>query len=335
MVLTPVEGKSIVCEEQAKEGDLQHDLVLKAARNRGIHITDVSEQMLCKAAMLELNGQVELVVQGVISSSMSLKTKAFCDYKQLTKSVFEHLHIPSPASILFFGPDDPGLQDFLQEGRTYVCKPQDACNGTGVEMGITSLQQVHDYWDRCHHLEKAFLLEEQVEGMDLRFQVIDRRIAASCIRVPAHVIGDGRHTLMELVELRREVMRQQNPSNRLELDRASLVLLEEQRLSLDSIPEKGYRVQLKKVSNMGQGGHAIDVTDEIHPLYHEWVQRIVEFCDASFFALDLLCQDHTKNPETNAVALEINALAEWVHHTFSEGRTHDLGQLVIDTTFKL
>ena len=329
------EKSSTGSAKPAQEGDLQHEFVLAAARKRGISITDVSDKMFCKAALLELNGQVELLVQGIISSAMHLKTKHLLDFKQLTKYMLRQLQIPSPESMLFSNPDDPGLKDFIQPGRQYVCKPQVAANGMGVEMDITSFQQVRDYWDRCQHLDRSFLLEEQIEGTDLRIQVIGRCIAACCIRVPAHVIGDGRHTLMQLVEFRREVMRNKNPSDRLELDRASLALIDEQGLSLDSVPEIGQQVQLKTVSNMGQGGHAIDVTDEIHPHYHDWVRQIVDYCDASYFALDLICQDHIKDPETHAIALEVNSLAEWTHHAFSERRTHDLGTLVIDTTFAI
>jgi D-alanine-D-alanine ligase-like ATP-grasp enzyme len=321
--------------EHAEEGDRQHQLVLATARARGITVTDVSDRMLCQAAMLELGGRAELLVKGIIASSMNLNTRYLCDFKQLSKLVFERVGIPSPRSMLFRTPEQPGLAAFIQADRSYVCKPQVAFNGVGVQMGITSFEQVCEYWQRSRDLDASFLLEEQYDGTDLRFQIIDRRIAAACVRVPAHVIGDGAQTLAQLVEARREVMRQQNPSNRLELDQASIALLEAQGLSPKSTPELGQHVRLKEVSNMGQGGHAIDVTEEIHPRYREWARRIVDFCDASYCALDFICEDPAKDPETSAIALEINSLAEWVHHTFSERRTHDLAGLVIDTTFGL
>lgn len=322
----------------AKEGDLQHRWVLEAARKRGIRITDISDQMHCKAALLEWNGQVELLVQGVISSAMHLKTKLFCDYKQASKGVFERLKIPTPPSILFSHADDPKLREFIRKGKKYVCKPDNACNGAGVEMGITSIGQVRDYWERNRQAGQVFMLEEYVEGIDLRLQIIDRRVVASCIRVPAYVIGDGIHSLEALVRKRQKAVYETNPSDRLELDRTSFALIKKQGFTMQSIPAVGRHVQLKEVSNIGQGGHAIDVSEEIHPRYHEWSKRIVDFCDASFFALDLICLDHTKDPEdpaVGAIALEINALAEWTHHAYSERRTHDLGQIVIDTTFRL
>jgi cyanophycin synthetase len=321
--------------KQAEEGDLQQELVLKAARDRGVNITDVSKQMLCKAAILELDGQVELLVRGIISSSMSMKTKYFCDFKQLTKNVFDRLEIPSPKSLLFFSLEEEGLDNFIQIGKKYVCKPQVAANGIGVEIDIRSFQQVKDYWERNKDIDNAFLLEEQIDGEDLRIQVIDGHIAASCIRVPAYVVGDGINTLAQLIEIRRKIIHEQCPSDSLKIDRTSFALIKEQGFDLEGIPEADKHIQLKIVSNIGQGGIAIDVSDKIHLKYKEWVHRIVEFCDASYFALDVICQDHTKDPKNNAFAIELNSLAEWTHHTFSERRTHDLGKIVIDTTFGL
>jgi cyanophycin synthetase len=317
----------------AQEGDLQQELVLRAAARRGIRITDLSDLTSCKAAVLESGGRSELLLKGVVASAMNLKTKSYCDYKQLTKILFERLQIPTPKSMLFRGLDEPGLETFIEDGKKYVCKPQVAANGAGVEMGVTSFEQVRDYWRRNRGMADSFLLEEQVDGEDLRIQVIGGRIAASCVREPAYVVGDGRQTLAKLVERRQRIVHQQNPSDRLELDRTSFALIEEQGLTLESVPEAGRRVRLKAVSNIGQGGVAIDVTDEVHPGYAEWVRRIVAFCDASFFALDLICQDHTQAPESGAVALELNALAEWTHHTYSEGGTRDLGEVVIDAAF--
>lgn len=319
----------------AEEGDFQQELVIKAAKDKGVNVIDISKEMSCTAAILEFNNQTELLVKGIVLSTMNLKTKYFCDYKQLTKSLFSTLNIPSPKSFLFSTLEEKGLNDFMEIGKKYVCKPQIAANGMGVEIGITSLLQVKDYWKKNKNMYKSFLLEEQIDGEDLRIQVIDGKIVASCLRIPAYVIGDGTHTLMELVEFRRKVIYEQCPSDSLELDVTSLSLIKQQALTLDSIPKKNQQIQLKTVSNIGQGGIAIDVSDKIHYKYKDWINKIVNFCDASYFALDVICKDYTKDPSLHAFALEINSLAEWTHHTFSERRTHDLGKIVIDTTFRI
>ena len=193
---------------------------------------------------------------------------------------------------------------------------------------------MRDYWQRHRDSASSFLLEEQVEGQDLRLQVIGGRLAASCIRIPAHVVGDGRTTLGRLVEERQRVVHEQNPADSLDLDRASFALIEDQGLTLDSVPEAGRRVWLKTVTNIGQGGVAVDIGDQVHSGYRDWVRRIVDFCGATFFALDVMCQDPAQDPaESGAVAIELNAMAEWTHHAYSEGGTRELGSVVIDAAF--
>ena len=214
----------------AKEGDFQQELIIKAAKSRGVKVIDVSKEMLCTATILEFNGQTELLVKGIVSSSMNLKTKYFCDFKQITKKLFSTLNIPSPKSLLFFNLEEAGLKDFIQIEKKYVCKPQVAANGIGVETDITSFLQVEDYWKRNKELDSAFLLEEQIEGEDLRIQVINGEIVASCLRVPAYVEGDGYHTLIQLIESRRKVIYEKCPSDLLELDRTSFALIKKQGL---------------------------------------------------------------------------------------------------------
>lgn len=318
----------------AREGDLQHTHVLAAAVRRGMRLTDVSETMGCKATLIEAKGRSELLVQGVIASQMNLHMKHLCDHKQLTKAVFHRLEIPTPRSVLIASPTDPAIAGFFEPGRRYVCKPQVAANGIGVEMGLSHPEQLGPYWARCGHLDTRFLLEEQFDGTDLRLQVIGGRVAAACVRVPAHVFGDGEASLRVLIERRRAVIHSQNPANVLEIDHAAQALLDEQQVTLDSVPADGRRIWLKSVSNMGQGGHALDVTGELHPRYHAWVERLVQVCQGGFFALDLMCAGTpADDPVKTAVALELNALAEWIHHTFSERRTHDLGAAVIEAAF--
>lgn len=320
-------------EIAAQEGDIQHELILAAARKRGVETIDLSDSVGKRAALLQLDGKTELLVAGIPTSMMNMQTRFLCDLKQLTKTVFEMLSIPYPQSILLSAPDEDAVSQFVKPGKQYVCKPQCAANGLGVQLGITTYEEVAKYFDKNIDLDENFLLEEQVEGTDIRIQVIGGKIVAACIREPAFVLGDGQLTVVQLVDRRREVIASQNPSNQLILDQTSLDLIAKQGLSLNAIAEKDQKVVLKEVTNMGQGGVAIDITDDLHPLYHEWIEKINNFIQSDYYALDLIGQSPEADPREGCIALELNAQAEWVHHTFSERRTHDLASLIITEIF--
>ena len=145
----------------------------------------------------------------------------------------------------------------------------------------------------------------------------------------AYVLGNGSSTVAELAEARDRFVQSQNSKNRLQLDEVSYELLREQELELDSVPGAGREVRLKKIVNVGQGGHVIDVTDSIHPLYGDWIARIARRFGLSVFALDVITEDPGADPLGASRVIEVNGAAQWLHHTFSEGRTHDIATLVL------
>ncbi|MCB0651210.1 MAG: hypothetical protein KDC85_08045 [Saprospiraceae bacterium] len=315
---------------------IQHDKILAAARQQGISVKDISDIMNVDAAILEYHGRSELLVQGTPTSLINSRSQYYCDNKALTKEAFDFLGIPSPRSILFQTPEENHVVSFFEAGKKYVCKPPDGTNGVGVEMHISSLGDISSYLAK-HQAEdhSFFMLEEQIEGEDLRVQVVGGRIVAVCTREPAHVVGDGTSSLQELISALQKTVKAQNPANNLVVDQTTLRLLGNQQIELTDVPQSGKKVILKELANMAQGAVAIDKTDQFHPGFQLWVDKLVTYLGTSYFAIDIIAPDLSAPPEQGAYALEINARPEWLHHTFSRGRTHDLPGMVLDAIFGL
>lgn len=311
----------------------QHQRLINRAKSQGMTITDVSKMMQRDAAIITNNHQSELIIDGVPMSWLNVSSQFYCDNKQLTKLAYEAVNIPYPKSIIFDSADEQVVVDFFENGKNYICKPLDSTNGIGVELDIDSLEKVKEYYKNYNHLNTRFLLEEYAQGKDLRIQVIGGKIVAACIREPAFVTGNGKNTITELMKIRQTVMTSQNPNNRLEVDEATEELLQKQQLTLNDIPEKNRHVQLKYVSNIAQGGLPIDVTDEIHEEFHGWAKDLSNYLGTGYMGLDFMTTNHSKNPYKHTKILEINARADWVHHTFSEVRTHDIAKIILEHLF--
>lgn len=314
---------------------LQHEKLILTAKTMGISITDVSELMQREASILEYKGQSELVIEGVPMSWINVSSQFYCDNKQLTKLVYEKLNIPHPKSVVFNTPDEANVQSFLKKDQVYICKPLDSTNGIGVELNIRNFQLIKSYCKKYQFLNTRFLLEEQIEGKDLRIHVIDGKIVAACIREPAFVVGNGEDTLADLMEKRRAVMKTQNEYNKLEVDEATEDLLRKQKITLNDVPENNQKIQLKYVSNIAQGGVPIDITDEIHPEYQRWATALVEDLGTGYMGLDFITTNYKETPYGNSWILEINARADWMHHTFSEVRTHDMAEIILEKLFNV
>lgn len=310
--------------------------LIKIAKTLGVAV-DLLEDCATSNILLSKNGKEVLFgASATPLHEVSRQTFFTANNKQYCKRIFKQLNISHPKSIVFSDLEASYLEveAFLEEGKCYVCKPLAGTEGRGVCMNLKKMADILVAWNSWREEYEQFMIEEQIQGGDLRIQAIGGKIVAACIREPATVIGDGLTTVKELVAQRHTVVNAQNPANKLELDLASFELLSSQNLSLTSIPALNKPVQLKYVANMNQGARSIDITDEIHPDYNNWITRLTTKLETSIFALDVLTIDYTKSPSSEtAWALEINGEPYWYHHTFSERRTHNIGKMILEDVF--
>jgi cyanophycin synthetase len=113
------------------------------------------------------------------------------------------------------------------------------------------------------------VVEQFAEGRDHRVLVVDGKVIAAAERVPAHVMGDGKRTIQELIEIgnrdpRRGVGHTKSLT-RLPADRTTEEFLAAGGRSLEMVPKKGEFVGLRQTANLSTGGTSIDRTDEMHP----------------------------------------------------------------------
>ncbi|MBF6842348.1 hypothetical protein HN289_22225, partial [Acinetobacter baumannii] len=109
------------------------------------------------------------------------------------------------------------------------------------------------------------ILEDYVPGREFRIVVIGDRVLGAMIRRPASVLGDGKHTIKELIQKANEI-RMTNPhltSRLIKVDREIRAMLKRKGYKLSTVPEKDERVYLREKSNLSKGGDAIDVTDKL------------------------------------------------------------------------
>jgi cyanophycin synthetase len=260
---------------------------------------------------------------------LGVLTDHVCGDKELTRRTLAPAGIPFPVSRCFSDPVELASEPLWGQGACWVCKPTRGTEGHGVGLGIRSHADLVAHHARFSDRYDHFLLEAQLAGDDVRIQAVGGGIAAAVVRRPAHVVGDGVATVAELAAVRDAEVRRLNPQNRLPIDAASLALLEGQGLEPGSVPPDGVEVRLQELANMSLGATAVDVTDALHPRWGAWIGRVAERLDLGIFALDAMSVDVAADPEQHAVVLEVNARAQWLHHTFSEGRRHDMGAIIL------
>ncbi len=276
--------------------------------------TEVLDALSDRVAYRRATRAVE-VVGGTWFSCLDSSTAALLDDKRATKALFRRLRVPTLADA-----ETEADWDVLLASGPLVVKPRTGTGGEGVSLNLTSSRAVRE---AVAALDDA-VVEPFHDGADLRIHALGGRVLAACRRDPAFVLGDGERALAALVEALEAHTQKHNPANRVFVDPDVLGPV-----SMDDVPALGVRVPLNRLCNMALGAIATDVSDALHPAFASWVERLTEALDLPVFGLDVLTNDPAADPEGGAVALEINARPDWLHHTFSEGRTHDIATALL------
>ncbi|SMY13193.1 acylphosphatase [Brevibacterium jeotgali] len=249
-----------------------------------------------------------------IASGVSL---SICSYKEATRRLLERVDVPVPAGRVFSVHDVDKALDFADRiGYPVVAKPVAGLRGIGVVADIRSRESLVDALELYRKSELGdddFVIERHVPGEDYRIVVIDGEVVASVVRAPASVVGDGLHTIADLIEYKNRA-RKLNPhlsSRLITYSDALLYQLAQADLSPASIPESGVLVPLANSANLSQGGDSFEVVDQLHPSIKEVASRAVEAVPGlGFCGLDMLIEDPAKPmSEQQATVIELNAHA--------------------------
>ena len=318
--------------------DLHLKKLIEKAAEMGIHVEDLSNETGAELFRFSYEDTIKYALGASIFESLSHFGSKIADNKYATKFLLKEAGIPVPPALLFRDVSlaKPEIEHFLLQNTPVVLKPLDGTEGEGICMGISGFDEVNSNWQKIKGQYDQFLLEKQVEGQDLRIQVIGGQLVAACVRVPCTLVGNGISSISELIEERNLFIAKQNPFNHISIDAQVHELMGQAGLELSHILKDGASFQIKKVANMSQGATATDVTAQLHPDYYKWTEQVARLLNMDFFALDAICSLPAERPRADgsgAVCLEINARPGWLHHTFSEGRQHDIARMILENLF--
>lgn len=212
---------------------------------------------------------------------------ALCQDKSLTHKVLSKAGISLPAQQMASSADDN--EGFLEEHGRLVAKPLDGEQGQGVAVDLRTLDDVQQAIEQARQFDSRVLLESFHEGLDLRIVVIGFEVVAAAIRQPAQIVGDGRHTVAELIEAQsRRRQAATSGESRIPLDRETERTVKAAGFDYASVLEPGFTLAVRKTANLHTGGHLEDVTDVLHPVLADAAVRAARALDIPVVGLDLL-----------------------------------------------
>jgi cyanophycin synthetase len=204
---------------------------------------------------------------------------------------------------------------------------------------LTDEAAVRDAWAGAKDYGERVIVEQFAEGRDHRVLVIGGKVVAVAERVPAHVVGDGTHTVRELIDQANDDPRRgvghTKVLTRIACDDATLEYLGRTGRSLDSVPAAGETVLLRATANLSTGGTSIDRTDEIHPSNVTACEMAAGVVGLDIAGIDVITPDiSVPFRENGAAIIEVNAAPGVRMHTHpSEGMPRPVGAPIIDMLY--
>jgi cyanophycin synthetase len=309
--------------------------IVDAAVARGIPYSRMTEGSMVRFGW----GSKQRRIQAAEMDITSAISEAIAQDKQLTKKLLAAAGVPVPGGRPVTDAED-AWKAACEIGLPVVVKPNDGNQGKGVTVNISDKEQLLKAYAAACEFRDDILVERYMPGNDFRLLVVGDKLVAAARRDPPKVVGDGVHTITQLVEqVNQDPRRGSGHSTsltKIRFDDIARSCLASQGFEADSIPVKGQRVNLRNNANLSTGGSATDVTDDVHPDVAARAVAAARMVGLDICGVDVVC-DTILRPleEQGGGMVEVNAAPGLRMHlapSFGKGRA--VGEAIISSMFK-
>jgi len=308
--------------------------IVHAAVARGVPYRRLTEGSLVQFGW----GSKQRRIQAAETGNTSAIAEAIAQDKDLTKMLLDAAGVPVPQGQVVSREEDAWTVA-NKIGLPVVVKPRDGNQGKGVAVNIETREQLNAAFAVASNISSDVIVEQYIPGHDFRMLVIGNQLIAAARRDPPQVIGDGIHTIRELVEqVNTDPLRgdgHATPLTKIRFDDIAMATLATQHLTADSVPEKGKRILLRNNANLSTGGSATDVTDEVHPELAARMVTAAQMVGLDIAGVDLVAETVIKPmEEQRAGIVEINAAPGLrMHLSPSFGKARPVGEAIVSSMF--
>ncbi|MBU1151357.1 bifunctional glutamate--cysteine ligase GshA/glutathione synthetase GshB [Patescibacteria group bacterium] len=300
------------------EGSTQ--LVMKEALKRGVEVEvlDRGENFI----RLKKGRKIEYIKQANKTRLDSYMAYLIMENKLVSKVVLREvgLRVPEEYSHL----DYPKFQD-----KAVVVKPTSTNFGIGIsivpkkspEIFTKAVQEAHAH-------SKTIVVEEFIEGKEYRFLVIGEKVYV-IHRDPANVVGDGKHTIRQLVKIKNEIPENFKNSTGyiIRTGKEETKMLADQKLTWSTVLPRNKKIYLHHTSNLHNGGDPIDFTDQMPARFKKIALQAARAVPAEICGIDMIIP---KDMRSYAI-IEINFNPALQMHNFPfQGQNRQTEKAVLD-----
>ncbi len=301
---------------------------------------DIPWMELDARAMIQLGcGRYQKRIQASLTANSNILAVELASDKESTKRLLGQSGVPVPRGAVIYYSDE--LERAIDDvgGYPIVIKPLDGNHGRGITIDINTRELAETAFEAALAVSDGVIIERFYRGRDHRVLVVNHQVVAVAERIPAHVVGDGRLTVDELInETNRDPRRGEGHDNvltRITVDRTTWELLDRQGVGLETVLDDGEVCYLRATANLSTGGIAIDRTAQIHPENIWLAERVSRIIGLDVAGIDIVTEDISKPlREVDGVIVEVNAAPGLrMHLAPSEGIPRNVAEPIVKMLF--
>ena len=308
--------------------------IVDAAVARGIPV-----RRLTSGSLVQLGwGSKARRIQAAELDTTSAVAESIAQDKDLTKRLLHAAGVPVPLGRPVTDVED-AWKVAEEVGLPVVVKPQDGNQGKGVTVNITTRAQLEAAYATAQGYSDEVMVERFLPGHDFRLLVVGHQLVAAARREPPQVLGDGVHTISQLVDIVNQDPRRGSGHGtaltKIRLDDIAIARIAAEGLTPDSVPAQGQRVVLRNNANLSTGGSATDVTDDVHPDIAARAVDAAQTIGLHICGVDVICESMLRPLEEQGGGIvEVNAAPGLrMHLSPSFGKPRNVGVPMIDALF--
>ena len=277
-------------------------------------------------------------ISATITSSTSFNAVDIACNKEICRDLLKSMYVPIAEGAAIESLDE--LKDLIDSlGFPLVIKPVNGNQGRGVTTDVVTYEQAEQAYQFASTISKRVLVERCIPGFDFRLLMVDGKLAAAAKRTPAHVVGDGKSSVQQLInKVNSDPKRgdgHENILTKIHAGPAATIILSQKNYTLNTVLKNNEILYLNYAANLSKGGTAEDVTDHVHPDVVKVAERVSKITGLDICGIDLMAQTLTKPlSETGGVVLEVNAAPGFrMHLAPSKGVPRNVASPVMDMLF--
>ncbi|WP_031547931.1 ATP-grasp domain-containing protein [Salinicoccus luteus] len=202
--------------------------------------------------------------------SNTLESMRITDDKLRTEFFLKLNDISCPTTRVYTsGELEKAYEEVFSEHDSVVVKPPGlrGARGISINVGRNDFSYAWNYCLKAQYRKNIdapkVLVQNLVKGFEIRVTIVEGQFTAATLRLPAYIIGDGEHSISELITAKNELRKESGYFNEMLIkkDRHLRHLLSTKGYTLEDYLEKNQHLILHEVSNTHFGGENYDISD--------------------------------------------------------------------------